>query len=146
MRMGDSVAVLWTVKRFSFDGFFLAKEGGANGTREFYNPSVPTEDQQHRRIETDRVWLDCTSASLFVYSWNVTRSSFTFLYEISSIANALGRFTKCCCICWGESWRRPDLLEAKIHVGCVRGCSSRLSVLLWFFSVIRSEIVAGAEH
>ncbi len=26
------------------------------------------------------------------------------------------------------------------------GCSSQLSVLLWFFSVIRSEIVAGAEH
>jgi hypothetical protein len=50
---------------FSFDGFSIAKEGGANGTREFYNPSVATEDQQHRRIETERVRLDCVSGSLF---------------------------------------------------------------------------------
>jgi hypothetical protein len=52
----------------SFDGFSIAKEGGANGTREFYNPSVATEDQQTRRIETERVRLDCVSASLFVDS------------------------------------------------------------------------------
>jgi hypothetical protein len=32
----------------SFDGFSIAKEGGANGTREFYNPSVATDDQQLR--------------------------------------------------------------------------------------------------
>jgi hypothetical protein len=49
-------------------GNIIAKESGANGTREFENPSVATEDQQQRRIETERIRLDCVSASLFVHS------------------------------------------------------------------------------
>jgi hypothetical protein len=77
--------------------------------------------------------LDCAFASLFVVSWNLTRSSFTFLYKISSIENAFGRFTKCCCNLFRRKLtadRLSRIVDTRRVGACVGGCSSQFSVLL----------------